>query len=463
MAFDIGAKLLADLPADFKLHLFDSREVQPLVEAALTEAEAWHKRKRLLPAPLMVWFTTMLVLFRDLSIPDVFKVLVSALRRARPGLRLRQVTPEALCHARARLGWKPLQALFQRIAEAFAPPPTFRELFVWGVDGATFKVPDTEANEAFFGRPAASRGQTAFPQVGGAFLVATETHHISAASFGPCGEPERPQAEALLEHLGPEDLVLMDRGFAAGWLFECFLARKVHFLCRIPANWQCMVVRVLGPGDYLVKVNTQAPSPEARALGRKSKRGTLLLRMIQYQVGKSPCSRVLTDLLDSEGYPARELAALYHERWECELVYDECKNHLATVTHGALHTPFRSKSPDGVLQEAYGLLVAYNLVRSLMTEAGRLHDIRPREISFVQTLRVIRLALPRFQGASPAQLRHLTRQLYQDIADCRLDRPRRPRSYPRKVKVKMSNFQVKGPGDKEVRLDPRTDLQLVGT
>ena len=66
--------------------------------------------------------------------------------------------------------------------------------------------------------------------------------------------------------------------------------------------------------------------------------------MVQYRVGKGPTIRVVTDLLDPEQYPARELAALYHDRWESELVNDECKNHLATVTHGALHTTFRSKS-----------------------------------------------------------------------------------------------------------------------
>lgn len=464
MTFDAGFQVLANIPDDFKLRLFDHQGVQALVEAALNQTGAWHKRKRRLPAPLMVWFTTMLVLFRDLAIPDVFKVLVNALRESQPELRLKQVTPEALCHARERLGWKPLQVLFQKLADLFSAAVTFRGLKVWGMDGCTFRVPDTEPNVAEFGRPAASRGHTAFPQIGGVFLVNTETHCVRDASFGPCTEPERPRGEALLEHLGLEDLVLMDRGFAAGWLFKSFLAKGVHFLCRIPMNWCCKVVRVLGPGDYLVEVQTQATSPDVRAQGRKSNRTTILLRMVQYRVGKGrPWIRLLTDLTDPEAHPARELAALYHERWECELVYDELKTHLVTVGHGSLHTPFRSKTPDGVRQEAFGLLVAHNLIRGVMCEAGRRHDMPPREISFVQTLRAIRLALPRFQGASPARLRHLTDQLFQDIADCRLDRPRRPRSYPRRVKVKMSNFRVKGPDDKEERLDPSEELELAGT
>lgn len=459
MAFDTRVSFLANLADDFKLGLFGS--VQPLVEEALHEADRWHKRKRSLPAPLMVWFVTLLVLFRELSIPDVHKVMVNALR-GRRSIRLKQVTPEALCHARERLGSAPLQALFEKLAESATPDPSFHGLRVWGVDGAQFKVPDTPANDAAFGRPASSRGETAFPQLQGVFLVATRTHQVRDATFGPCGRAERPEAEALLRHLGSQDLVLMDRGFAAGWLFESFLAKGVHFGCRIPSNWKCDTIQVLGPGDFLVRVNTQAPSPADREEGAKSRRRVIVLRMIKYRVGTGEWIRMVTDLKDPVRYPARELAALYHERWESELVYDEFKNHLATVPKGTLQTPFRSKAPDGVLQESYGLLVTYNLVRSLMIEAADTHDIPPLEISFVGTLRVLRMALPNFQTAPQAGRTHerLRTQLLKDVADCQLDRPRRPRSYPRKAKIKMSNFQVKGPEDKQQRLDPETQLEL---
>lgn len=453
MAFDADSSFLAGLSTDFKLGLFE--RVQPLVEEALDESERWHKRTRCLSAPLMVWFVTLLVLFRDLSIPDVLKVMVNA-ARGRRSIRLKQVTPEALCHARGRLGSAPLQVLFEKVAESSMPEPSFHGLRVWGLDGAQFKVPDTAANTKTFGRPAASRGETAFPQVQGVFLTATRTHQIRDASIGPCNSPERPQVEALLKHLSAGDIVLMDRGFAAGWLFERFLAEEVHFLCRIPSNWKCDVVQVLGKGDLLVRVKTQAPSPEDRARGSKSKRSLILLRMLIYRVGPSEWIRLVTDLTDSK-YPATGLANLYHERWESELVYDEFKNHLATVPKGTLQTTFRSKAPDGVLQEVYGLLVTYNLIRAVMLEAAKMHKIPPLEISFVQTLRVLRMALPSLQVAGGGRFR---KRLLKDIADCRLERHRRPRSYPRKVKIKMSNFQVKKPGDKERRLDPATDLKL---
>ena len=137
----------------------------------------------------------------------------------------------------------------------------------------------------------------------------------------------------------------------------------------------------------------------------------LTLRMIEYKIGENERVRILTDLIDPIAYPARELAVLYHSRWEIELSYDELKTHLATVSHGTLHTVFRSKTPDGVRQEAYGLFVAYNLIRALMQEAGEKYDIPPLEISFVETLHVVRNAIPDFERASTEDLGWLNQRL----------------------------------------------------
>lgn len=459
MAFDGACRILADLPDDFKLGIFGP-EVEPLLRESLDETGRWHQRRCQLTAPLMMWFVPALMLFRDRSIPDVLKTLVSALRHQWPDLNLKQVTPEALCHARARLGVEPMKALYEKTARTIKPPPTFHGLRMWSMDGVQFLLQDTSANEEEFGRPSTPRGRAAFPQIQGILLVSTHTHEVRDAQFDPCKQAERPGAEALLRSLGPDDLVAVDQGFAAGWLFESFQRAGVHVLSRIPGHWKPRLLERLGPGDYLVEMKTQAPSPEERRQGKKSVRRKMRLRMIEYRVGRGPWIRLLTDLRDPERYPARELAALYHERWESEVVHDEMKSHLASVPTGTVIVPFRSKSPDGVLQEAYGLLVAYNLVRALMLQAAEEHGFAPREISFVETLRVLRLGLPRFQGATEAERRQLRMQLLRDIADCRLSRPRRPRSYPRGVKIKMSNYRLKKPKDKEKHLDSATELEM---
>jgi hypothetical protein len=171
--------------------------------------------------------------------------------------------------------------------------------------------------------------------------------------------------------------------------------------------------------------------------------------LIEYQIGNQEPIRLLTNLIDAQRFTAIELAQLYHQRWDCEISYDEIKTHLVTVKQGSLDTHFRSKTPEGVLQEAYGILIAYNIIRGLMAEAAVSHHISPLEISFVDTLEVIESSMAHFERAIPENLIFLSKRLLDDIAACRIDRPRRQRSYPRKVRVKMSNYKRKCLSDVE--------------
>jgi hypothetical protein len=158
-----------------------------------------------------------------------------------------------------------------------------------------------------------------------------------------------------------------------------------------------------------------------------------------------------------------KLAAGYHQRWECELSYKEIKVYLTAVTHGKQHTVFRSKNPDACLQEAWAMALTYNLVRDLMVEAAQMCDppISPLHLSFVDTVEVLKLAQTELQAATPAQLPGLLEKLLRAVAACRIDRPRRKRAYPRKVKRKMSNFGKKGPDDKQMRWDFAAKIRLV--
>ena len=137
------------------------------------------------------------------------------------------------------------------------------------------------------------------------------------------------------------------------------------------------------------------------------------------------------------------------------------KVHLQTVKHGKQHTEFRSKSPPLVEQEFWAMLATYNLVRELMADAGRVHGVPPREISFVDSLEVIGLTLAEVQAAPGRRLPYLHRRLLADIADRRLDRPRRPRVYDRVVKVKTSRYRVKRAHHRQRTRDIEKDLCLV--
>lgn len=436
--------------------------------AALDETGRWEKRKRALGALLRITLLIFMPLYRSLSIQNVLKKVLSLMREIEPELSLVAVTPEAVCHGRKRLGVEPIAVLFNSFAAEVRPAASLFGLRTWGYDGVRFTLPDTPANVAAYGRPKASRGKAAFPQMLAVALVSTQTREIRDVAMGRCTDSERELARRFVQHLGPNDLVMKDRGCSSVAQFAAFLANGTHVLGRIPKSWKPKQLRQLSDGSWLVQVEgdddtatkktkkarqrrKKAAARQSKKAGARRKRspnGTtrrivLQMRMIEYQVGGKETCRLLTDLLDPERFPARELALAYHGRWECELTYDELKTHLATVTHGTLHTIFRSKAPDGVKQEAYATFTAYNIIRRLMVQAGEVHGVSPLDISFVDAVEVIKNAAPRFEAANRRHRARLVQQLLHDIADCRNKRPRRPRWNPREVKVKMSNSRLK--------------------
>lgn len=478
-------QVLANTSDKFTPAVFSHLGFLEKAAAALDQSGKWEKRKRALGALVRVTLVVFLPLYRSLSIQNVLKKVLNLLREIEPKLSLVAVTPEAVCHGRKRLGVEPLALLFKSFAAEVRPAASFLGLRTWGYDGVRFTLPDTPANVEAFGRPKASRGKAAFPQMLAVALVSTQTREVRDVAFGRCTDSERELARQFVPHLGPDDLVMKDRGCSSVAQFAAFMNKGIHVLGRISKSWKPKKLRQLSDGSWLVQVEGDddvaiKKAKEARQRRKKagtvrrkgkggrrkrspnntSRRIVLQMRMIEYQVnGKKKC-RLLTDLLDPDKYPALELAREYHRRWECELTYDELKTHLATVTHGTLHTVFRSKTADGVRQETYATFITYNILRRLMVEAGEAHRVSPLEISFVGTVQAIKDAAPRFEAASSRRREFLIRQLLEDIADCRNKRPRRPRWNPREVKIKMSNSPLKRRRGRGKCIDFAADLRV---
>lgn len=443
MAFDTVREFLSHAADEFALQVVETDRYLDAVKSALDDTNRWHQRNCPLKAPLVVWLILAGVLFREQSLASLLKMLLSQYRQHFPGLSLRAVTPEAACKARARLGYEPVAAIFRRLAEDVRGTVSFHGLRLWSVDGTFLSMPDTPENEARFGRVKAARGKTAYPQLHLTSLIDTVTHEVKNVVVGRSDKvDERGDAVVLIQELAAGDLLLMDCGFSAVWFFRRCLERKMHFLARISNCWKPKILKTNGDGDYIVSVSGVIPKAYRGTAASASAR--LKLRMIVYQVGDDEPVRLLTSLIEPEQYTASELALLYHERWESELAYDEQKVHLVPLQHGKQKTVFRSKTPDGVLQEVYGMLVAYNLVRGMMNEAAAANNLDPRHLSFVETLRLINLATTAYQRTrSPRKQAAICRQLINDIAETVNTRPRRPRHYPRVVKIKMSNYGCK--------------------
>jgi len=166
-----------------------------------------------------------------------------------------------------------------------------------------------------------------------------------------------------------------------------------------------------------------------------------MVRAVGYQRRGFKPQTLLTSLLDPEQYPAKELAALYHERWEIELGYDEVKTEMLERREH-----IRSKKLEGVAQELWGLALAYNLIRLEMLRIAGEARLPPNRISFVAAHRLICDEWWWSCGTqSPGAIPKHLRRLREDIERFVLPPRRSERSYPRAVKIKMSNYPRKRP------------------
>lgn len=261
------------------------------------------------------------------------------------------------------------------------------------VDGSTLDVPDTAENLAHFGKQSSSRGEAAFPQLRFVSLCECGPHAILAVGMGTYRIGESTMAAEVVGHLKPGMLCLADRMYSCFALWQKAASTGAHLLWRTRSNALLAVEKVLEDGSYLSRIY---PSEQAR---RRKKDG-VVVRVIEYELENvedaEPVYRLITTLLDPKEAPAQELAALYPERWEIEGVLDELKTHL----RGG-QIVLRSKTPELIEQEFYGLMLAHRAVRTLMNEAAQHQNIDPDRLSFTHSLRVIRRKLAATPPLSP--------------------------------------------------------------
>ena len=436
---------VADVPRsesfdDFRRHI-DPDWIRDALEATGTAT----LRRRRLPAEQVVWLVLGMALFRDRSITQVADSLDLAL----PAQRGPTAAPSAISQARARLGEEPMAWLFDTCAEHWAHTSAdqhrWRGLSLYGVDGTTLRVWDSEENRDHFGLPSGGpRGAAAYPQARLVTLVALRSHLLAAASVGPYTTGEGTLASDLWSRLPDDSLCVVDRNFlAANVLIP--LARNGsarNWLIRAKKNTRWQELERLGEDDFLVKMKV---STFARRKN-PSLPTTWVARAIRYQLpGHSP-QWLLTSMRDSEAYPASEIVALYHERWEIEQCYDEIKTEMLDREE-----TIRSRNPERVRQEIWGILLAFNLIRLEMERVANEAKVEPTRISFIAALHLICDEWLWCASASPGAIPRHLRNLRADLRRFILP-PRRPkRRYPRAVKIKMSSYPRKrrsGPGPK---------------
>lgn len=399
------ARTVAELPSGTRITDFISLGVLtktfPLaaIQAVLGGTGKTSVRQRDLPAHVVVYYVIALALYMQSSYREVLRCLLEGIQwLLGPGATVKVAGKSGISQARTRLGWEPLQQLHDEVVKPIAVESTKGAWYrIWrlvSMDGSTLDTADEKDNERTFGRPSASRGRSAFPQVRFVSLVENGTHVLFGTRLGGVETGEITLAKQVLSRLVKGMLCLADRNFFGFELWNQARGTGADLLWRVKKNLRLPCEKRLPDGSYLSRVYA---SPKEQRHGQNG----VVVRVIEYRLervpGAEPIYRLLTTILDHEAAPATELAALYHERWEIETALDELKTHLR-----GSRIVLRSKTPDLVRQEFYGLMMAHFAIRGLMHEAALKANEDPDKLSFLHAVRVVRRKIARFASIPPS-------------------------------------------------------------
>lgn len=399
------------------------------------------RRCRQVPYELTVLVVIAMNLFAADALTLVLDRLLLFMQLTAPSTVHRSATKGAISQARARLGIAPLHELFHQVCRPLATPATPGAccfgLQAVALDSSSELVADTPGNERAFGRHRGQHGGAAFPQLLLVYLVDCATHAIFDVWMGPCHGDAPAAARRLLRKVTTGMLLLVDSGLWYPALIHQAVAQGAQVLGRVSSTLLLPPVAGCSDGSYLARLYV-------RSVGRRRAADPfILVRVIVYtltdpdRTGYQTTHRLLTTLVEPDAYPARDLVMAYHERWEVEITIDEIDTHQRPVGR-----PLRSKTPQGVIQEVYGLLLAHYAVRALMHEAACQHGLDPDRISFVRAVGLILTVLPVLPLFDAESRALIHQRLLDHLARVPLP-PRDQRCNPRVVKRRTSKFRYR--------------------
>jgi hypothetical protein len=413
-----------------------------LIEQVVNKSGRRCERACRLNSELMLWLVIAMGIFTSYPIRSVF--------RASQRFKDEHDIParSALCKARKRLGISPLRLLFKKIVTLQCVPEVpggfYAGMRLMGIDGVVFTCPFTPANVAAFGLPKggnSAESQGGFPLVGKVSLVELGSHVEYAFVPRSQDQGEATMARRLVRHLRRGMLLLLDAGFFGYCLLRMIREAGTEFLVNVSSTPLLKGFQQLEDKSYLAKIY-------ACTRDREHDRNGTVVRVLKYQLddpqrpNHGETRRLVTTLLDPVQHPALDLIELYHERWEHELMNDEQKTHQDPRRPGKA-THLRSESPNGVIQELYGLSLAHFVVRKPMYDAALRSGIDPDRVSFTGAFHILQIRLVECDPhPTSSVLQKWYNNLIQEIAAERVE-PRRNRNNPRVIKRARTKWKTK--------------------
>ncbi len=379
-----GARLADYLSASLLARVVPAEVVNEVLDAHQRNSQ----RVRSFPAVVGVYYCMALSLYPEAAYEEVFAAVAQGLAWAAGAAEPTRVSKVSISLARTKIGAAPLADLVRRCCvpmadQSFHPEAFYRGMRLVAIDGSNFELADEADNEAHFGRPGSRTGVAGYPQAQCAVLVECITHAILAANLGPYRASEWSVCEPLLARLQPGMLCMADRGFNGHEHWRRAQATGAQLLWRCASNRVLPRHSELPDGTYLSAI---MPTGVTRAQARQQ---AIVVRVIEYALPRladaQPRYRLLTTLLDPQQAPALELAALYHERWHVEAVFDELKTHLLRSRR-----VLRSKTAELVRQEFYGWVLAHYAVRWLLHQGATRHRMPHDGLSFASHVQLLR-------------------------------------------------------------------------
>ena len=411
-------------------HLGELTQVVPfeMVDEALAATGTGQVRVRDLPARVVVYLLLAGCLFAEVGYQQVWCKLTAGLA----GMPVACPSAGALSQARRRLTVKPLRWLSELLrgpaAVAAGAGVRWRGLLVCATGGTTMSVPDTGANLRMLTKQPGNHGGSGYPLLRLLALVACGTRGIIDAVFGPTSSGETTYAQQLTRSLHQGMTVLLDRNFDTAALIQAAAATQAHLLVRLKSNRKLPVLRRCPDGSWL------------------SQTGATQVRVVQAEITiatsagrRTGVYRLATTLLDHHLYPAFALVTLYHQRWETETAYLEIKS---SILGGRV---LRARTPAGIIQEVYALLVTYQILRLAMADAtGTQPEVDPDRASFTIALQTARDQLVKAANVIAGTVIDLVGTIGRHVLD-NLMPARRLRVAPRIVKRAISKYNARGP------------------